>query len=282
MHGTGALPADAVTFRDSIGIIGFYLADLVIIDNNGLTDRYVAHQPVLLTNDQRYMAHERTADWPYLERRGLNMLVYPAARNEEEALDAANYALRITHDLWMPFDSLVPGWSERAFKELREVRSWRVAQTIGCFADGTLSGWTVEGDAFADNPRADHMAHRRMHPYRRCDPEQVLDSRGTDPNRPATGLARSPLFRVPSGADLEFRLGGKPPSVGVRLLDDRGTVVHEWHPDDPGGLTPQRFRLRDYEGKQLQLAVYDDSGEEGGFVVVGEAVLLVPYVMNGP
>ncbi len=281
LHGTGAIPKDAVTFRESIGVSGYYLPDLVIIDNNGLTDRHVAHLPISTPNDGRYMAHERSADWPYLEERGLNVLVHGCAKDEEEALDVANYALRIDHDHWMPFDSLVAGWPERAFKSGPEVRTWRVADSIGCFADGTLSGWTVEGDAYADNPRVDRMAHRRMHPYRRCDPEQVLDSRGADPERPAKGLARSPLFRVPSGADLEFRLGGKPPDVGVRLLDDGGRVVQTWRPDDPAGLTPQRFRLRDHEGKELRLEVFDDSGEEGGFVVVGEVVLLVPFVMNG-
>jgi hypothetical protein len=281
MHGTGALPADAVTFKDSIGIVGFYLADLVIIDNNGLTDRYVAHQPVTMPNDQRYMAHERTADWPYLESRGLDMLVYPAAWNEEEALDQANYALKITHDLWMPFDSLVPGWPERAFTNGQEVRSWRVAREIGCFADGTLDGWTVEGDAFAENPRPDTMAHRRMHPYRRCDAAHVLDSRGADPAKPATGVARSPIFRVPMGADLEFRFGGRGPGTGVRLVDGAGIVRGEWQPNDLGGLTPQRVRLRDDEGKDLQLVVYDESGDGGGFVVVSEVVLLLPYVMTG-
>jgi hypothetical protein len=196
----------------------------------------------------------------------------------------ANYALRIRHDVWMPFESLSPGWAERAFRTGREVRTWRVAETIGCFADGTLSGWTVEGEAFSANPRPDRMAHRRMHPYRRCDPEQVLDSRGADPARPATGRARSPRFRVPSGADLEFRIGGHPPGVGVQLLTVEGgeRVVSEWHPDDPAGLTPQRVRLRDYEGKELELLVSDESGEDGGFVVVGEVVLLVPAVMNRP
>jgi hypothetical protein len=284
LHGTGAIPADAVTFKDSIGVSSYYLADLVVIDNNGLTDRYVAHQQVLTPNDRRYMAHERSADWAYLERRGLNMLVHAAAANEEDALDVANYALRIRHDVWMPFESLSPGWAERAFRTGREVRTWRVAETIGCFADGTLSGWTVEGEAFSANPRPDRMAHRRMHPYRRCDPEQVLDSRGADPARPATGRARSPRFRVPSGADLEFRIGGHPPGVGVKLLAVEGgeRVVSEWHPDDPAGLTPQRMRLRDYEGKELELLVSDESGEDGGFVVVGEVVLLVPAVMNRP
>ena len=282
LHGTGAIPKDAVTFRESIGVSGYYLADLVIIDNNGLTDRHVAHQPISMPNDARYMAHERSAEWSYLDERGVNTLVHPCARNEDEALDAANYALRIDHDHWMPFDSIVPGWPERAFQGGPEVRTWRVARSIGCFADGTLSGWTVEGDAFAENPRVDHMAHRRMHPYRRCEPEEVLDSRGADPSRPAKGLARSPLFRVPMGSDLEFRLGGRPPNVGVRLLDDAGTILHEWHPDDPGGLTPQRLGLRDHEGRDLRLEVYDDSGEEGGFVVVGEAVLLVPAILNRP
>jgi hypothetical protein len=282
LHGIGAIPKDAVTFRDSIGVSGYYLADLVIVDNAGLTDRHVAHLIVTTPNDQRYMAHERAADWPYLERRGLNVLVRAAARSAEDALDAGNYALEVHDGLWMPFDALDPKWAERAFHGPREVRTWRVAETIGCFADGTLSGWTVEGAAFTASPSPDRMAHRRLHPYRRCEPEQVLDSRGADPKAPATGVARSPRFRVPSGADLEFRIGGASKETGVRLLDGSGKTIGEWHPDDPGGLTPQRVRLREHEGDELQLVVYDDSGEPGGFVVVGEVVLLVPYVMNRP
>jgi hypothetical protein len=279
LHGTRAIPSDAVTFKDSIGVSGYYLADLVVIDNNGLTDRYVAHQPVATPNDQRYMAHERTADWAYLDRRGFDVLVYPAASSEENALDAANYALKIRDDLWMPFESMTPGWAEHAFRRENEVRTWRVADAIGCFADGTLSGWTVEGSAFAANPRPDRMAHRRMHPNRRCDPEQVLDSRGAADDRSAVGVARSPRFRVPPGADLEFRLGGSSPGAGVRLLDANGRVLSEWHPDDPLGLTPQRVRVRDHEGQDLELVVYDESAD-GGFVVVGEVVLLVPAAMN--
>ena len=282
LHGTGAIPADAVTFKDSIGVSGFHLADLVIIDNNGLTDRHIAHQPVSTPNDRRYMAHERTADWGYLETRGFNILVHPVARNEEDALDAANYALRIDHDHWMPFESMVPGWAERAFAKGPEVRTWRVAQEIGCFADGSLGGWTVEGEAFAKGPLENRLVRRRMHPYRRCDPARVLDSRGADPARPATGVALSPPFRVPLGSDLEFRLGGKQPAAGVRLLDSEGATLDTWTPDDPGGLTPQRVRLRDHEGRELRLEVYDDSGAEGGFVVVGEVVLLDPVVMNRP
>ena len=281
LHGTGAIPEDAVTFRDSIGVAGFYLADLVIIDNAGLTERHVAHMPVATPNDQRYMAHERAADWPYLESRPQHAR---ARRGPERRGCARRRGLRaqVNHDVWLPFDALDARWAERAFKGSREVRTWRVAETIGCFADGTLAGWTVEGSAFAGSPRPDRMAHRRMHPYRRCDPEQVLDSRGADPKLPATGLARSPLFRVPSGADLEFRLGGASNETGVRLLDAGGKTIEEWHPDDPAGLTPQRVRLREHEGEELQLVVYDDSGEAGGFVVVGEVVLLVPYVMNRP
>ena len=62
------LPSDAVTSRGSIGISGYYLADLELIDAKGLTDRHVARLPVTRTNDQRYMAHDRSADWPYLEK----------------------------------------------------------------------------------------------------------------------------------------------------------------------------------------------------------------------
>jgi hypothetical protein len=95
-------------------------------------------------------------------------MVLPAARSEREALDAANYAMRIGNDLWMPFESMVQGWAEKAFANGREVRTWRAAQELGCFSDGTLSGWTAEGESFAQNPRPDSMRRRRMHPYRRC------------------------------------------------------------------------------------------------------------------
>jgi arabinofuranosyltransferase len=275
LHGTGWIPADSVTWSDSIGISSYYLADLVVIDNHGLTDRHIAHQPVERPNEQRYMAHDRSADWSYLEQRGFNLVVHPAEHSAEAALAAANYAMRIREDLWMPFDSFVAGWAEKAFASGPEVRTWRVAQALGCFADPGLSGWTTEGEAFAGGPREDRERRLRTHPYRRCSAGRLLDSRGAIPGGAATGLARSPRFRVPPGAELEFQFGGRGEHVGVRLLEGT-SVLAEWHPGDAGGVTPERHRLGEWAGRDLELCVFDESGEEGGYVVLGDAVVLVP------
>ncbi|HEV8112082.1 MAG TPA: hypothetical protein VGR31_04850 [Planctomycetota bacterium] len=273
LHGTGWVPKDAVTWSDSIGVSSYYLADLVVIDNHGLTDRHVAHQRVDRPNDQRYMAHDRSADWSYLEERGFNLIVKPVATSATEALATANYALRIADDVWMPFDSLAPAWADKAFLSGQEVRTWRVQQELGCFADGTLSGWTAEGEAFAQGPRANAARRLRIHPYRRCTPGMLLESRGT------TGTARSPVFRVSPDACLEFVFGGKGDRVGVRLLDG-ATVLAEWHPRDANGVTPERHPLGAWTGRDLSLSVFDDSAEDGAFVLVGEVVVLTPVALN--
>jgi hypothetical protein len=148
LRGSGGLPEDAVTSRGSIGISGYYLADLELIDAKGLTDAHVARLPVLRTNDQRYMAHDRSADWPYLEKRGFNLMVQPAARSAEAALERSNYALRIRDDLWMPFDVLSTTWADRAFRGGQEVRTWKLLRPIGCFAedDGCVPRTTPMAD----------------------------------------------------------------------------------------------------------------------------------------
>lgn len=279
LHGTGWIPPDAVTWSDSIGVSSYYLADLVVVDNHGLTDRHIAHAPVDRTNDQRYMAHDRSADWAYLEQRGFNLIVWPAERGAGAALENANYAMKIRDDLWMPFDSYSAGWAERAFRRGPEIRAWRVAQFLGCFVDTNLSGWTTEGEAFADGPRPDVSRRLRLHPYRRCFAGMLLDSRGANPDRPLTGVVRSPAFRVPPDAALEFVFGGRGDHVGVRLEED-ATVLAEWHPRDTGGVTPERHSLREYSGRELRLSVFDESGDAGGYVLVGEVVLLVPVVLH--
>jgi arabinofuranosyltransferase len=279
LHGTGWIPEDAVTWSDSIGVSSYYLADLIVIDNHGLTDRHIAHAPVDRTNDQRYMAHDRSADWPYLEQRGFNIVVWPCEHSAEAALGGANYAMKIRDDLWMPFDSYSTGWAERAFRRGPEVRAWRVAQDLGCFVDANLDGWTAEGEAFEVGPRPDDSRRLRLHPYRRCSSGMLLDSRGASPDRPLTGLVRSPPFRVPPEASLEFVFGGRGDRVGVRL-EENANVLAEWHPRDTGGVTPEQHTLREYAGRELRLCVFDESGEAGGYVLVGEVVLLVPAVIN--
>lgn len=280
LHGAGMLPHDAVTSRGSIGISGYYLADLELIDAKGLTDRHVARLPVTRTNDQRYMAHDRSADWPYLEERGFNLLVLPAARSAGEALEAANYAMKIRDDLWMPFETLSPSWVERAFLPGPEVLQWKSATTLGCFAEGDLAGWTVEGESFAGDPSRETFRRRRLHAVHRCPVGWILDGRAADPARPATGRALSPSFRVMPGSRIEVWLGGAGAGAGVRLRKS-GEILAEWFSRDPIGITPERHDLSPWVGEDLQLEAFDDSGAAGGYVLVGDVVLVVPGKLGG-
>jgi len=279
LHGSGCIPEDAVTWADSIGVFGYYLADLVVIDNHGLTDRYVAHLPVA-TDKRRYMAHERSAPWPYLESRGFNLIVHPAAGSTEEALDLADYALRVDGGRWMPFDSLATAWADKAFLGCSAVRTWSIVRKLGCFVEADLAGWTVEGEAFADGPRPDRSRRLRVHPYRGCAGGGILDSRGANAEASLTGSARSPAFQVPPEASLQFVLGGKGVNVGVRLREGEA-VLAEWRPTDQNGVTPERHTLRAFSGKEVELVLFDDSGAEGGFVLLGEVLVLVPTVLGG-
>jgi len=280
LHGAGMLPADAVTSRGSIGISGYYLADLELIDAKGLTDRHVARLPVTRPNDQRYMAHDRSADWPYLEGRGFNLLVQPAARSAEEALFAANYAMKIRDDLWMPFETLSPTWADRAFLAGPEVLRWEGAATLGCFGEGDPAGWTLAGDSFAGDPSRETFRRRRLHAVHRCPVGWILDSRAGDAALPATGRAVSPSFRVLPGSSLELWLGGSGPGAGVRLLKD-GQVLAEWSSRDPVGISPERHDLSAWVGQELQVEAFDDSAEAGGYVLLGDVVLVVPGKLGG-
>ena len=111
----GNLPEDAVTVQAVLGIRGYYMPDMRIVDYHGLADKTIARNPVLHSNDERRMAHDRVPPYGYLERRGVNMRIWPAARSESEALSVAGYALYLGEDLWMPFDAIDHQWVRDRF-----------------------------------------------------------------------------------------------------------------------------------------------------------------------
>ena len=116
----GTLPDDAVSTEGSLGVKSYYLPDLEIIDQGGLTDATVARNPT--TRKPRALAHERQPPPGYLEQRGVNFHVRPAARSAADALRMARYALKIGPNLWMPFDSNNRQWVVERFAD-RELRS---------------------------------------------------------------------------------------------------------------------------------------------------------------
>ncbi len=106
----GVIPDDALTVAWSIGIYPYYLPDLKVIDMRGLTDAVVARNPVTKPNHKRVIAHDRRPPPGYLEERGVNFTIYPAASSKSQALRRAQYAVKVGSNLWMPFDSLDRQW----------------------------------------------------------------------------------------------------------------------------------------------------------------------------
>ena len=111
------IPLDAVMAQGAIGIQPFYLSDMRVVDVLGLADATVARNPVSRPNHRRIMAHDRKPPPGYLEKRGVNIYVYPPAFVEvPEPLVARRhfgwpgYAVKIGRDFWMPFDSPDHRW----------------------------------------------------------------------------------------------------------------------------------------------------------------------------
>ncbi len=112
----GILPDDAVGKVGPLGVHGYYLPDLEIIDIFGLTNATIARSSHRLYVDgRRFLAHERQPPPGYLEQRGVNINVGKAAANAAEALRHAHYALEVAPNLWMSFDSGDPAWVAERF-----------------------------------------------------------------------------------------------------------------------------------------------------------------------
>ena len=105
----GTLPDDAVGQAGALGVVSYYLPDLEIIDQYGLTDAVVARHPQIMSG-RRLLAHERQPPPGYLEKRGVNFYMRPATRSVAEAFHFAHYALEIGPNLWMSFESNDDQW----------------------------------------------------------------------------------------------------------------------------------------------------------------------------
>ena len=111
----GLIPDDATSVAKGLGILCYYLPDLKFVDLHGLTDATIARNPVTLPNRNRLMAHDRRPPLWYLEERGVNLEVHPAATSKVRALRDADYAVRAGPGLWMPFGSPYHGWVVERF-----------------------------------------------------------------------------------------------------------------------------------------------------------------------
>ena len=111
----GVIPDDALMAGVALGIRFYYLPELKVIDRHGLADATVARNPVATPNHLRSIAHDRSPPPGYLEQRGVNFTAHRAAFSEAEALDLAQYAVKVGPGLWLPFDSDDHKWVVASF-----------------------------------------------------------------------------------------------------------------------------------------------------------------------
>ena len=168
----GLIPEDALTSAGGLGIRFYYLPDLKVIDEQGLTDAAVARNPVTRANHERKIAHDRRPPPGYLEERGVNIIVHPAADNPTRAFMRGRYAVRVGPDLWMPFDSPDEAWVLDRFAgrnlHVRDMYyaslSWEKAAPDFDYRSGDM-GFIVDPDP--KGPRVQVFA-------RNCTPDELL------------------------------------------------------------------------------------------------------------
>ena len=265
----GLIPADAVTLMTNIGVAAFYLPDLTIIDELGLTDATVARTPVARTNRSRFLAHDRAPQTGYLEARGVNFTIHPALERPHPGRHFARYALQAGPGVWMPFDAADHEWVAKRFDpaRLRSYADPRVANRNVLMHDGRCyvgvslllefdngtANWQLEGDVF--EARRHLLWAHQMWIEGNVGPDFLASLHPTTGDQ-GRGRALSPEFTAAADELLSLRIAGGSERVGLRLLAD-GEPVAFWR-----GFGSRWFRrfeqpLAPFAGRRLQLELVD-------------------------
>jgi arabinofuranosyltransferase len=294
LHGRGVIPSDAVTVAGSVGIMAFHLPEVTVIDAAGLTDRHIAQLAVTRPNAQRQLAHDRDAPASYLRERGFKFVICPPVPDVRTALRVAPFALLVGEDLWLSFDAVETDWMLDRFEGqdvrcdglltdgpvteswvLRDGWIWQGTRSLGHFDEGT-EGWTLRGDAMADQPRAREVGDQRL--VMKQVGGGLLNSYHSTHGSAATGEAVSPPFIAEPDTLLVFLLGGEGEQSGVELLAN-GDVIAQWPPSVRTWLgwwvlERREFDLGPHAGRSLQLRVFDGDDGESGFVLADHFTLM--------
>ena len=268
-----ALPTDAVMATGSVGIAPYHLPRVTFIDTLGLTDRTVARNPVARTSGERSLAHDRSPPPGYLQRRGLSIRVSSAVTTEAEALDRANYALRVGSGTWMPFDVFDHAWANERFGDMDLRARHRFSQTdpagnrftqdgvryvgeqfLGRFDGTDLDGWQRDSKAVTNHELAPF--DDRIFPVRGHVGPGFLTT--YYPGKwERTGRATSPTFTARDDQYLVFLIAGEAHDrVGLRLLAD-GEEVALWRGVSWEAFEMVIYPLRQLAGKELQLEIFN-------------------------
>lgn len=230
------LPPDAVISHGNIGVISYSLPSVTLIDEFGLTDRVIARTKVERRNSERQMAHDRRPPRGYLEKRGVNLVVYPFQQSYAAARSSP-YVLELGTDAFLPFDSTRPDWVRSAFADRPLWAAW----------------FGARGDASQTFVRAG---------MRRCTGYRAVSVRSS--NEP------SAAFTVGPNDALAFLLrGGQANEAGVELLDGERSV-ERWT-GRAGAQETVVAALHASAGRELKLRVF--GAEPGAPRVVERATL---------
>ena len=269
--GRGVIPPDAVTAMSGVGVAPYHLIDLTVIDILGLTDRVVARNPVEISNQRRWLAHDRRPPRGYLRERGLNIELFPAARSLadalESALDAAPAAIRLGPELWMPFYSEKPDWVARAFAG-REI-----VALGGVFANGefrldlgVIGAFDGEVDRIPDGWTFTGSARVRARGASTSSIGAGLLTTEARAGGASLGSASSPRFMAGPRRALVFRLGGTASQRAMARLMGADGPLATWHGEGDDVLRPVFVPLDPWVGRTLWLELVDE--EPGGHLLL--------------
>jgi arabinofuranosyltransferase len=280
-------PDDAVAIAGSIGVYGYAVWSLTIIDGLGLTDRTIAHYDVVPPNADRQMAHDRSAPPGYLESRGVNLGIEHAQHSEQAAFAVSPYVIRLSDDLWMPLDVRDHDWIRSAFAGrnllyrrftangrsdhvMVDGRMHGARLVLGTFESG-LDGWTVEGDL---GPQPAHGSGGGQSSISGFVGGALVNTYAPGRADDAVGSVTSPDFEVEDGDALVALVGGgASPDVAFEVECD-GTIVGTARGRDVEHLELHTFVLGGRAGQRCRARIRD-SGRGSWAHILADHVLVV-------
>ncbi len=279
--------------EDALGTVGsgvyYFIPDLKVVDNWGLLDATVARTPVTHSNQERKIAHDRLPPPEYFKQRGVNFRHFGPTSSADDALNIADYAVKVGPELWMPFNAVSAQWATSRFAERELVANYNfsinvpnlnrfrleqhsyVGQRFLAHFKNHFDGWLLSGLAFSNFNQHDNY-HGQPLLWNRAD-SNFLTSYHHSIGNQATGTALSPTFSAEHNHFLAFLIASSDlDGVGLRLLAD-GEEAALWR-----GSNPERFELIIHPlgyvaGKTLQLQLFDFELGDNGHIMLDHVLL---------
>jgi arabinofuranosyltransferase len=274
------LPKDATWAREAVGIAPYMFPGVTVIDRYGLTDRTIARTTVDTPNEQRTMAHDRKPPPGYLDARGINLELGPAAETQGQALRYAYWAVRAREDLWIPFLAYRGEWVASRFldkplfsrfaydtEQVAKNLGWvdgsysRAFQFLGRFDHAAQDGWTELATSAAATPV---LGDTETSGYVGAG---YLSTAHVEPHEVMHFV--SPPF-IARGHLVFLLAGGGSPSSELRLVVEGG-IVKTWSGHGASAFELHSEALSPFEGKSARLELRDS----GDASIALDHVLLV-------